>query len=92
VTRRLPAPRPALHRADDGTVEPAATFVSALKVDLALGRPDDKKAKKKDHDIVELPVELPKRTRKRLRKKAATFDWTAEEATAQLIRAWLDEG
>jgi hypothetical protein len=90
-----PQPRPALRRAEDGTVHPAAAHLSSLAVDLSISAKDRPKGKKKDKDKAEetvvLTVTLPKRTRRRLRRKAETYGWTAEEAASHVLRVWADD-
>jgi hypothetical protein len=89
-----PQPRPALQRADDGTVHPAAAHLSSLAVDLSTSAKNRRRAKKKDKERAEetvvLTVTLPKRTRRLLRRKAETYGWTAEEAAAHVLRVWAD--
>ena len=92
-----PQPRPALRRADDGTVHPAAAHLSSLAVDISAAPKDRRKGKKKNRDAekaeetVELIITLPKRTRRQLRQKAETYGWTAEEAAAHVLRVWADQ-
>jgi hypothetical protein len=93
-----PLPRPALQRADDGTVHPAAANLSSLAVDVSAAAKDRRKGKKKDkakdkdkaEETVVLTVTLPKRSRRQLRRKAETYGWTAEEAAAHVLRVWAD--
>jgi hypothetical protein len=96
-----PQPRPALRRADDGTVHPAAPHLSSLAVDVSATADDRRKGKKKAgkskdgdkakaEDMVVLTVTLPKRIRRQLRRKAETYGWTAEEAAAHVLRVWAD--
>jgi hypothetical protein len=140
-----PRPRPALRRAPDATVHPAAPRLRAPAQDAgsppeavalravpelatAPGRADGKgraaageadrpgkgkgkgqgkgqgkgKAKSKAADptgsagpggkgkTVELVVPLPKSLRKRLEGKSAEYGYTPEQATAQLLRMWVD--
>jgi hypothetical protein len=93
-----PQPRPALRRADDGTVHPAAPHLSSLAVDVSATAKERRKAKKKDSDkdkakaeeTVVLTIMLPKRIRRQLRRKAETYGWTAEEAAAHVLRVWAD--
>jgi hypothetical protein len=61
------------------------------------GTKKNKKGKKKDKDVageatevVALQVELPKPVRKALRRRAADYGWTAEEAAAHVLRIWAD--
>jgi hypothetical protein len=90
----VPQPRPALRRADDGTVHPAAPHLSSLAVDVSATAKDQRKGKKKDkakaEEMVVLTVTLPKRIRRQLRRKAETYGWTAEEAAAHVLRVWAD--
>jgi ribosome-binding protein aMBF1 (putative translation factor) len=92
-----PPPRPALRRADDGTVHPAAAHLSSLAVDVSStsARERRRKAKKKDRDkseeTVDITVTVPKQVRKRLRRKAETYGWTAEEAASHVLRVWADD-
>ena len=82
----VPQPRPALRRADDGTVQLVGRPASSLAVGSVTG-----KVKKKDKvDEVELVVTLSKRVRKQLRRKAERYGWTPEEAAAHVLRAWAD--
>ena len=92
-----PPPRPALRRADDGTVHPAAPHLSSLAVDVApasarQGRGKGrKKDKDKPDDTVEITVTLPKQVRKRLRRKAEAYGWTAEQAASHVLQVWADD-
>lgn len=92
-----PQPRPALHRADDGTVHVAAGQLSSLAVDVTPAAKETRKAKKKGkaesdkaEETVPVMVTLTKRTRRQLRRKAETYGWTAEEAAAHVLRVWAD--
>ena len=89
-----PQPRPALRRAEDGTVHLAAAHLSSLAVAVTKAANDRRKAKKKDKDkadeTVVLTITLPKKTRRQLRRKAETYGWTAEEAAAHVLRVWAD--
>jgi hypothetical protein len=93
---KTPQPRPALRRADDGTVHPAAAHLSSLAIDVSTAPKEWRKGKKKNKDAekaeetVELIITLPKRTRRQLRQKAETYGWTAEEAAAHVLRVWAD--
>ncbi len=40
---------------------------------------------------VDLTVSVPRSVRKRLRRKAEAHGWTAEEAAAHVLRAWVDD-
>lgn len=88
-----PQPRPALRRTDDGTVRPVAAHMSSLAVDTsAVTKSAGKKAKKKDKaEVVQLTVAIPKRVRKQLRRKAAQYGWTAEEAAGHVLSVWAEE-
>lgn len=91
-----PQPRPALHRADDGTVHVVAGQLSSLAVDVTPAVKETRKAKKgkaerdKAEETVPVMVTLTKRTRRQLRRKAETYGWTAEEAAAHVLRVWAD--
>ncbi|MGB9374035.1 MAG: hypothetical protein WCA82_07735 [Jiangellales bacterium] len=96
-----PQPRPALRKAADGSVHPASAVLSSLAVTVPSpgesGKQGGKKAKKNGKpkkaapvEVVALEVELPKPVRKALRKRAAEYGWTAEEAAAQVLRVWAD--
>jgi len=100
-----PQPRPALRKAPDGSVHPASVLLSSLAVSVpSEGSPSDdaggkkgKKNKKKGKtppvepaEVVALQVELPKSVRKALRKRAADYGWSAEEAAAHVLRVWAD--
>lgn len=97
-----PPPRPALRKATDGTVHPASPVLSSLAVTVVAGseestRPGKKAAKKggkgkqtESDEVVVLQVELTKPVRKALRKRAAEYGWTAEEAAAHVLRVWAD--
>lgn len=89
---RIPEPRPALHRSDDGDIQPATRHLSSLAVDgEAVARAAGKKGKKRDKaDDVEIAVLMPKSVRKQLRRKAAGYGWTAEEAAAYVLRVWSE--
>jgi hypothetical protein len=95
-----PPPRPALSRAGDADVHPAAPGVASLTTRLP--RPADtkggggsktRKGKAVGNDagkVVDLVVPLPKALRKRLKDKAADHGYTAEEAAYHLLRVWVD--
>lgn len=91
-----PPPRPALRKAPDGTVHPASAVLSSLSVTVPRGGVADRKGGKKakakgeSDDSVALVVELPRSVRKSLRRRAAEYGWTAEEAAAQVLRVWAD--
>ena len=96
-----PPPRPALSKAPDGTVHPASAVLSSLAVTVepdATGKSGKKagkktgRAKKADSpEIVRLEVDLPKPVRKALRKRAAEYGWTAEEAASHVLTVWADD-
>lgn len=90
----MPAPRPALIRAPDGTVQPADTYLSSLAVDEHAVTKAARKAKKKGKDKpgpdADLTVVMSRRDRKRLRRKAEQYGWTAEQAAAHVLRVWSD--
>lgn len=50
----------------------------------------DAKADPRTEERVELSVSVPRSLRKRLRRKAEEHGWTAEEAAARVLRAWVD--
>jgi hypothetical protein len=84
-----PQPRPALRRAEDGSVHPAAASLSSLAVDVSAAAKDHRpRGKDKAEETVVLTVTLPKQTRRQLRRKAETYGWTAEEAAAHVLRVW----
>lgn len=100
-----PEPRPALRKAPDGSVHPASAILSSLAVtvpdepDASLGKkggkgkPGKKAGKGRradDNDLVQIQVQLPKSVRKALRKRAADYGWTAEQAAAHVLRVWAD--
>ena len=97
-----PGPRPALRRAPDGGVHPAAPRPSTLRAELPAVRPDDGRTKsagkrgkpakgaEPQDKTVELTVVLSKSLRRRLREKAAEHGYTPEEAAAHLLRVWVD--
>lgn len=96
MTRTPPEPRPALVRADDGSVHPASARLSSLAVDVTPeghGKSGKAKKTKKDagkEEAVDLTVTLSKAERKRLRKKAEAYGWSAEEAAAHVLRVWVE--
>ncbi len=99
-----PQPRPALRKAPDGSVHPASVLLSSLAVSVpSPGSPDStggkkgKKGKKKSKpapveptEVVALQVQLAKPVRKALRKRAAEYGWSAEEAAAHVLRVWAE--
>jgi hypothetical protein len=98
-----PPPRPALTRARDADVHPAAPGVPSLTTRLphpstlkAGGGAKGKTHKGKksvvseDGKTVDLVVPLPKSLRKRLKDKAADHGYTPEEAAYHLLRVWVD--
>ncbi|RJK97822.1 hypothetical protein [Vallicoccus soli] len=92
-----PEPRPALRRAADATVHPAAPHLAALRAELP-PKPKGKGAKGASHvpfpgdgdKAVDLVVPLPKAMRKQLKARAAELGYTPEEAAFHLLRVWLD--
>jgi hypothetical protein len=95
-TRHVPEPRPALRRADDGSVHPAAASQSSLAVDVTpvvhreRRKPGKAKGKRDADEQVTLTVTLPRSARKRLRRRAEEYGWSAEEAAAHVLRVWAD--
>lgn len=103
MTRRsIPAPKPALRRAPDGTVHPASPSHSSLAVNL---RPvldtksrkgkEGKEARREDRRLateeqVLVTVSLPRSVRKKLRRRAEEYGWNVEEASANVLRVWAD--
>lgn len=91
----VPQPRPALRRADDGAVHPAAPHLSSLAIEVAdiakARRKGKKKEKDKPEETVDITVTVPKRVRKLLRRKAETYGWTAEEAASHVLQVWADD-
>jgi hypothetical protein len=90
-----PPPRPALRKAPDGSVHPASAVLSSLAVTVPRGGvPERKSGKKKSKgeadEVVELVVALPRGVRRSLRRRAAEYGWSAEEAAAQVLRVWAD--
>ena len=99
--RPNPPPRPALARAGDADVHPAAPGVPSLTTRLPLatvkagGSPGKSRKGKKsvvqdEGKVVDLVVPLPKALRKRLKDKAADHGYTPEEAAYHLLRVWVD--
>ena len=98
-----PPPRPALRRAPDSSVHPAAApGVAGLGSDLVLPPKSPAKGARKGkrapdlskadpEALVDLVVPLPRGLRKRLRVKAEEHGYTAEEAAYHLIRTWLGD-
>jgi hypothetical protein len=97
---RHPAPRPALRRAADATVHPAAAHLEGTVLDLSQidplpAPPASGKAKKggkgrEAGETAEIVVVVPKSLRKRVKAKAGEHGMSAEEATAHLLRVWVD--
>jgi hypothetical protein len=94
---RNPSPRPALRKAPDGHVHPAAPRLGTLpaRLQAELERParkagkngwDSGDAKDKPVDVV---IPMPKSMRKRLRTRAAEQGMTAEDAAFHVLRVWL---
>ncbi|MDH5278326.1 MAG: hypothetical protein OEW53_04725 [Actinomycetota bacterium] len=117
---RTPEPRPALTKAPDGGLHPAAPKAVPAKhlhpapqapsvppaaVDDAPPprfKPGDLRARKaaskakaakadKKDDLVDLGVQVPKKLRKAVRKKATKEGWTAQDAVIYVLRAWTDK-
>jgi hypothetical protein len=91
-----PPPRPALRKAPDGTVHPASAVLSSLAVTVPRSGASEKKPGKKaikktePDDTVDLVVSLPRSVRKALRRRAADYGWSAEEAAGHVLRVWAD--
>lgn len=88
-----PAPRPALRKAADSDVHPAAPRLVAVMSEMpevASAAMAGKKKGAKDEPEAELVIKLPKALRKKLRAKAQEHGLTAEDATYELIRVWVD--
>ena len=93
-----PPPRPALRKAPDSQRHPAAPRLVVVRSDVseaataraAEGRKKGSSTRGKDEPDAELVVRLPKALRKRLRAKAEEHGLSAEEATYELIRVWVD--
>jgi hypothetical protein len=49
-----------------------------------------KRAPEVADELTEVVVTLPKSARKQLRKRAAEYGWTAEEAAAHVLRVWAE--
>lgn len=99
MSHPAPPPRPALRKAPDGSVHPASAVLSSLAVTLPPGgvsaagrtaKKASKRAKADGEETAELVVTLPKPVRKALRRRAAEYGWSAEEAAAQVLRVWAD--
>jgi hypothetical protein len=97
MSRTPPAPRPALRKAEDGSVHPASPHRSSLAIETAdVAAAPARKAKKgkaakgKD-EPVQISVTLTRTERKRLRRKAEAYGWSAEEAAAHVLRVWADD-
>jgi hypothetical protein len=92
-----PPPRPALRKAPDSQRHPAAPpRLEVVRSDVsdaaatAAANARKKGGKGKDEPDTELVVKMPKALRKRLRAKAEEHGLSAEEATYELIRVWVD--
>jgi hypothetical protein len=91
-----PPPRPALRKAPDGSVHPASAVLSSLAVTVPRAGASEKKPGKKGakkaepDDTVDLVVTLPRSVRKALRRRAADYGWSAEEAAGHVLRVWAD--
>jgi hypothetical protein len=92
---RNPSPRPALRKAPDGHVHPAAPRLGSLpaRLQAELERPARKAGKEWDEGGKDKPVDvvipMPKSMRKRLRTRAAEQGMTAEDAAFHVLRVWL---
>ncbi|NHC46934.1 hypothetical protein [Motilibacter aurantiacus] len=95
-----PPPRPALSRGTDGSARPAparlAPFPARLPAarDTRHDRPTADPAppsSRRDEEIVELRVRMPRSTRKALRVRAEAAGYTAEDAAYHLVRSWLQQ-
>ena len=98
-----PEPRPALRKADDARVHPAAPRLAGLAVELhpaAKPGKGSKGGKRPSGHVpfpgdgdkgVEVVVPMPKAMRKQLKAKAAELGYTPEEAAFHLLRVWLDD-
>ncbi len=74
------------------STSPASADPSAARPSKKPKKGKGKKAAKPEPaEVVTLQVELPKSVRKALRKRAADYGWTAEEASAHVLRVWADE-
>ena len=97
MSRTPPAPRPALRKAEDGSVHPASPHRSSLAVDPdgVAAAPARKVRKGKAAKGKDEPVRVVgTRTggeRKRWRRKAEAYGWSAEEAAAHVLRVWADD-
>ena len=89
-----PAPRPALRKAADSDVHPAAPRLVAVMPEMpevaSAAMAGKKKGGGRDEPEAELVIKLPKPLRKKLRAKAQEHGLTAEDATYELIRVWVD--
>jgi hypothetical protein len=54
------------------------------------GKKARRKAAPPVEETTELVVTLPKSVRKQLRRRAAEYGWTAEEAGAHVLRVWAE--
>jgi hypothetical protein len=86
-----PAPHaPAASPVEVAAEEPAPRFkpgdLRARKAAAAAGK---NKPGKKD-ELVELDVRVPKKLRKAVRRKAEAEGWSADDAVAYVLRAWVE--
>jgi len=92
---RKPSPRPALRKAADSDVHPAAPRLVAVMPDVPEVASAATAGKKKggggkEEPEAELVIKLSKPLRKKLRAKAQEHGLTAGDATYELIRVWVD--
>ena len=92
-----PSPRPALRKAPDSGVHPAAPRLVAVMPEVPevgsaalAGKKKSGGKDSKDEPETELVIKLPKAMRKKLKAKAQEHGLTAEDATYVLIRVWVD--
>ena len=97
-----PEPRPALRKAEDSRVHPAAPRLAGLSPTLPPSKAakSGKGAKRPAGHVpfpgdgdkaVDVVVPMPKAMRKQLKAKAAELGYTPEEAAFHLLRVWLDD-
>ena len=93
-----PTPRPALRRAPDAYVSPAAPVVDSEPVELAESliegknpkSSSGKKGKKGKKRRSELTVRLPKGLREQFDSRVKEEGYQADDVVAMLIQAWLN--
>ena len=93
---RNPSPRPALRKAPDGHVHPAAPRLGSLPARLQQSwnaRTQGKERVGHRRTVKDKPVDvvvpMPKSMRKRLKTRAAEQGMTAEDAAFHVLRVWL---